>query len=57
MAREHAGKETPVASVVAGLSMSLDRFIAHRDDGVEHLFLNGGLIDEVHVELVPRVVG
>jgi hypothetical protein len=27
-----------MATVVAGLSMSLDGFIAHRDDGVEHLF-------------------
>ena len=27
-----------MASVVAGLSMSLDGFIAHLDDGVEHLF-------------------
>jgi len=27
-----------VATVVAGLSMSLDGFIAHLDDGVEHLF-------------------
>ncbi len=27
-----------MATVVAGLSMSLDGFIAHLDDGVEHLF-------------------
>lgn len=27
-----------MATVVAGLTMSLDGFIAHRDDGVEHLF-------------------
>jgi hypothetical protein len=31
-------KETPVGTVVAGLSMSLDGFIAHLDDGVGYLF-------------------
>jgi hypothetical protein len=36
-----------MATVVAGLSMSLDGFIAHPDDGVQHLFgwYDNGAID------------
>jgi hypothetical protein len=64
------GGEHPAGTVVADMSMSLDGFVADRDDGVDCVFAwaskpqpprkspaDRGLVDRVQVSLVPLLLG